>query len=139
MLKRVDELVENPLHQLDVPIGALYVNRRAAKTHRDPELALEDAKVRATRPRELQEERRIGDFDVSGDGGFCRAASGGGFDEESLASSRCDREPRVNAKRARRRHARRRFPYARGQREAATSSYRRREDRRRDRPRREEN
>ena len=29
MLKRVDELVENPLHQLDVPIGALYVNRRA--------------------------------------------------------------------------------------------------------------
>ena len=55
MLKRVDQLVQDALDELDVSVWAVHVDGRAAKAHRHPQLCFEHAKVRAARSGELQE------------------------------------------------------------------------------------
>jgi hypothetical protein len=92
-LQRIDQLVKHSLHQLDVTVWSLDVNRGATQTHRHAELGLERAQVGATRAGELEQQTGIGNFDVGGYIGLNGAALRSRFDIRSLACPGLGREP----------------------------------------------
>ena len=84
-LECVDQLVKDALHQLDVLVRSMDVNRRATEAHRNAKLGFERAQVRPTRPGQPEQQARIAHFDVGGYIGLLGAALRSWFDDESLA------------------------------------------------------